>query len=200
MFVDFRKRGREGERERNFSLLPGAHTPTGDQTQNLGMCPEGVKPTTFSSAGRHSTNWTPPRPRPPQGPTRLLYNKSPMSYHPSSKISISISKGQDCFKSITTKFLNTVKNFRISQCLRFSVDSYICLQTNGKINFHCLSQETDTGVLGTPTTRYMVWGCLCGNISCYWWLWPRFLILLGVCKRGLVLILLFLLHLPGVLF
>ena len=56
MFVDFRKRGREGERERNFSLLPGAHTPTGDQTQNLGMCPEGVKPTTFSSAGRHSTN------------------------------------------------------------------------------------------------------------------------------------------------
>ena len=68
MFVDFRKRGREGERERNFSLLPGAHIPTGDQTQNLGMCPEGVKPTTFLSAGDTQPTEHLPAPAPRRAP------------------------------------------------------------------------------------------------------------------------------------
>ena len=45
MFIAFRKRGREGERERNIDvrntdqLLP-THAPTWDHTHNVGMCPD----------------------------------------------------------------------------------------------------------------------------------------------------------------
>ena len=38
MFTDFRERG--WERERNADRLPPIHTPTGDCTRNLGMCPD----------------------------------------------------------------------------------------------------------------------------------------------------------------
>ena len=44
MFIDFRERGRERERERNINVniyqLPLIHTPPGDQTHNLSMCPD----------------------------------------------------------------------------------------------------------------------------------------------------------------
>ena len=39
MFIDFRERGRE--RERNlYQLSPRVRSLTGDQTRNLGMCPD----------------------------------------------------------------------------------------------------------------------------------------------------------------
>ena len=40
MFIDFRDRGRDRERERNIDRLPPIHVPIGDQTWNLGMCPD----------------------------------------------------------------------------------------------------------------------------------------------------------------
>ena len=38
--IDFRERGREGERRRNIDWLPLVYTSTGDQTCNPDMCPE----------------------------------------------------------------------------------------------------------------------------------------------------------------
>ena len=43
MFFDFRERGRkvkEREKERNLDQLPPQRTLTGDQTCNLGVCPD----------------------------------------------------------------------------------------------------------------------------------------------------------------
>ena len=40
MLIDFRERGREGERERNISQFPLKCAPTGDGTHNLGMYPD----------------------------------------------------------------------------------------------------------------------------------------------------------------
>ena len=38
LLIDFRERGREEERE--IDHLPLVCAPTGDQTHNLGMCPD----------------------------------------------------------------------------------------------------------------------------------------------------------------
>ena len=41
MFIDFRGKRMGGwEGERNIDQLPPIRTPTGDQTHNLGMCPD----------------------------------------------------------------------------------------------------------------------------------------------------------------
>ena len=45
LLIDFRGRGREGERERNInvreiSMVASSSCPSGDQTHNLGTCPD----------------------------------------------------------------------------------------------------------------------------------------------------------------
>ena len=41
MLIDFRERGREGRKEgENTDVLPLVLALTGDQTHNLGMCPD----------------------------------------------------------------------------------------------------------------------------------------------------------------
>ena len=64
MLIDFRERRRERARERetlmwerNINGLPPVHTPTGDQTSNLGMCPDQeLNPQCFQEYYR--TDWT----------------------------------------------------------------------------------------------------------------------------------------------
>ena len=59
VFIDFRKREKQGGgeretlmRERNIDQLPPIHTLTEDQTHNLGMCPDrGLNPQTFGAQG-----------------------------------------------------------------------------------------------------------------------------------------------------
>ena len=55
MFIDFRERERWGEGERH--QLPPIHALTGDQTCNLGMCPDWeLNPQHFGVQGNASTN------------------------------------------------------------------------------------------------------------------------------------------------
>ena len=40
MFIDFREQERRKEKEGNIDQLPPVRAPTGDQSHNLGMCPD----------------------------------------------------------------------------------------------------------------------------------------------------------------
>ena len=59
MCIDFRDKGKEGKRERNISRLPPTLTLTpGDQTHNLGMCPDWESITQhFGLQVDATTNW-----------------------------------------------------------------------------------------------------------------------------------------------
>ena len=56
IFIDLRER----KEERNISWLPPVHVPTGDQTCNLGMCPDREwNPQPFGVWGNNLTNSVP---------------------------------------------------------------------------------------------------------------------------------------------
>ena len=59
MLIDFRERGREGRKEgENTDVLPLVHALTGDQTHNLGMCPDQESnPWPFDLWDEAPTNW-----------------------------------------------------------------------------------------------------------------------------------------------
>ena len=49
---------REREREKNIDWLPPIHTPTGDWTHRLGMCPDWkLNPQPFNVWGNAPANW-----------------------------------------------------------------------------------------------------------------------------------------------
>ena len=69
MFVDFRERGREGERERERNIdetlretlicFPSYAPRNGDWNRNLGMCPDcGSNPEPFGLYDDTPSNWT----------------------------------------------------------------------------------------------------------------------------------------------
>ena len=63
MFIDFRGRGREGQREismweKNINHLPPIRAPRGDCTRNLNMCPDPeLNLQTFSVREDAPNNW-----------------------------------------------------------------------------------------------------------------------------------------------
>ena len=58
LLISEKGKGKEKEREGNINQLPLAYTPTGDQTCNLGLCPDWeFEPTTFWFIEQCPTNW-----------------------------------------------------------------------------------------------------------------------------------------------
>ena len=58
MFIDLKERGREKHWCEKHLLLPPIHTPTRDQTRNLGMCPDWqLNSQPFAVQDDAPTNW-----------------------------------------------------------------------------------------------------------------------------------------------